>query len=104
MAKSSDGRKMWTDFYPVQERLCDEIERSEDAVLLVDVGGGVGNVLKDFVKESARKTGRLILQDQQAALGDADALKEQGIEVMAHDFFSTQPIKGEPNRLNLRVS
>ncbi|KAL8716477.1 MAG: hypothetical protein Q9225_006204, partial [Loekoesia sp. 1 TL-2023] len=67
---------------------------ADDAVLLVDIGGGGGHVLEDFVNNPARRTGRLVLQDLPGALGDADALKRQGIEAMAYDFFTPQPVIG----------
>ncbi|KAL8836147.1 MAG: hypothetical protein Q9170_003040 [Blastenia crenularia] len=94
MTKFRDGTRMWTDIYPATSNLCGKVERSDNAVLLVDVGGGGGHVLKKFVKHPGYQTGRLILQDLPAALGDKAALKEQGIEAMAYDFFTPQPIKG----------
>ncbi|KAL8930414.1 MAG: hypothetical protein Q9208_000598 [Pyrenodesmia sp. 3 TL-2023] len=94
MTKWKEGTRKWTETYPAKTRLCEAIEGSANAVLLVDIGGGSGHVLKDFVKDPTHRTGRLILQDRPNALGDAEELEEQGIEVMAHDFFATQPIKG----------
>ncbi|KAL9002867.1 MAG: hypothetical protein Q9188_004233 [Gyalolechia gomerana] len=77
-----------------QARLCESLEKSDDAVLLVDIGGGSGHVLLDFVKDPAHRIGRRVLQDLPAALGDVDALKEHNIEAMEYDFFTPQPIKG----------
>ncbi|KAL9036428.1 MAG: hypothetical protein Q9214_006136 [Letrouitia sp. 1 TL-2023] len=96
MATRKQGTRVWTDIYPAKSNLCNRIERSEDAVLLVDIGGGVGHVLKEFAKDPAHRTGRLILQDLPAALvdADADALEEQGIEKIAYDFFTPQPVRG----------
>ena len=85
---------MWTDLYPAKSLISDKIEMAEDAVLLVDVGGSGGHVMEHFAKTPGQRTGRLIVQDLPGALGDADALKQQGIEAMAHDFFTPQPIKG----------
>lgn len=95
MTKWKEGTKMWTDKYPAQSLLCDKIEMADDAVLLVDIGGGGGDVLKDFVKNPAHRAGRLVLQDLPGVLGDADALKRQGIEAMAYDFFTPQPVIGK---------
>ena len=94
MTKLREGTKMWTDTYPVALGLCDSCEKSDDAVLLVDIGGGSGHVLVDFVKEPLDRVGRLILQDLPDALGDTETLNHQGIEVMAYDFFTPQPVKG----------
>ncbi|KAL8735675.1 MAG: hypothetical protein Q9166_000844 [cf. Caloplaca sp. 2 TL-2023] len=94
MTKWKEGTRTWTDTYPATSNLCKGIEKSDDAVLLVDIGGGSGHVLKDFVRDPTHRTGRLILQDLPAALGDADALMKHGIEVMAYDFFTPQPVKG----------
>ena len=86
---------MWTETYLVKSRLCESIEKSDDAVQIVDIGGGAGHVLKDFVKDPSHQTGLLILQGLPAVIGDAEALKQQGIEGMAYDFFTPQPVKGE---------
>lgn len=88
------GPAKWTDIYPVKTRLCDQIEKSASSVLLVDIGGNTGYQLKDFVKDPARRTGRLIVQDLSMALGNKDDLAQLGIESIAYDFFTPQPIKG----------
>ena len=94
MTRWRQGTPMWTDTYPAKSRLCENIEQSDDAVLLVDIGGGRGHVLEDFVKDTTHQSGRLILQDLPAALGDAESLSKQGIQTMAYDFFTPQPVKG----------
>ncbi|KAL8691296.1 MAG: hypothetical protein Q9224_004209 [Gallowayella concinna] len=94
MTKWREGKRIWTDTYPAKHNLCEKMEKSENAVLLVDIGGGSGHVMEAFVKDPGHQTGRLILQDLAAALGDADSLMQQGIEAMAYDFFAPQPVKG----------
>jgi hypothetical protein len=44
------GRPSWMDphFYPVEEELIKGMEPSTDAVLLVDIGGGLGHDLGEF--------------------------------------------------------
>ncbi|KAL8714436.1 MAG: hypothetical protein Q9220_001769 [cf. Caloplaca sp. 1 TL-2023] len=93
MTKWKAGTRMWTESYPAKDRLCSMID-SPDQVLLVDIGGGGGHVLREFVKDPEHLTGRLILQDLPATLGDRDSLKAQGIEAMPHDFFTPQPVIG----------
>lgn len=94
MTRWKDGIVAWHEIYPAKTKLSDQIEKTEGAVLLVDVGGGSGHVTKDFARVSGHRTGRLIVQDLPAAVGDAESLEKQGIEAMAYDFFTTQPVKG----------
>ncbi|KAL9043528.1 MAG: hypothetical protein Q9214_003288 [Letrouitia sp. 1 TL-2023] len=92
MTRWRENTRMWTDIYPATS-LCEQIGQTQDAVLLVDIGGGSGHVLKDFAQKRVGK-GRLILQDQLAALGDIESLKDQGIEAMPYDLFTPQPVLG----------
>ncbi|KAI4286159.1 MAG: hypothetical protein L6R38_000141 [Xanthoria sp. 2 TBL-2021] len=94
MTRWKQGTRTWTDTYPAKSKICENVDKSKDTVLLVDIGGGRGHVLEDFVKDPGRRTGRLIVQDLPAALGDADSLSKQGIETMAYNFFTPQPVKG----------
>jgi hypothetical protein len=90
-------RPSWTDMYPVKDRLVDGLRIEGDASALVDVGGGVGQVLQDFQLAVPDYTGRLVLQEQEeviAAAKSMDVDKEGTIELRAHDFFTPQPIKG----------
>ncbi|KAK6845984.1 Demethylsterigmatocystin 6-O-methyltransferase [Apiospora arundinis] len=88
-------------YYPVRERLMEgATRRGEDAkegeqkeVLLVDVGGGSGHDLQQFVEMFRDDIhGRLILQDRPEVVKLADP--GAGIEKMGHDFLTEQPIKG----------
>ncbi|CAL8577904.1 hypothetical protein XPA_003714 [Xanthoria parietina] len=103
MTRWKQNNRTWTDIYPAMSRICENVDKSKDAVLLVDVGGGRGHISEDFVKDPARRTGRVIVQDLPAALGDADSLSKQGIETMAYDFFTPQPLKGAKAYLIRRV-
>ena len=94
MTKWRDGTKNWFDYYPVESKLSSQVDKSPDSVLLVDVGGGRGHVTQRFAAEPERTTGRLIVQDQPAALGEAHLLAKEGIEIMPYDFFTPQPVKG----------
>lgn len=99
MTRWKQTNRPWTDTYPAKSKICENVDQSKDAVLLVDIGGGRGHVSEDFVKDPAHRTGRVIVQDLPAALGDADSLSKQGIETMAYDFFTPQPIKGNVSLL-----
>lgn len=79
-------------FYPVEERLQLSSLVAKDAVLMVDVGGGMGHDLKEFQNKHPQIPGRLILQDRAEIIEKFE--KAEGIEPMIHDFYTTQPIKG----------
>jgi hypothetical protein len=106
------GRPSWMDanFYPVNERLVGGLDTSDDAVLLVDIGGSLGHDIEEFryvdhqalmqlpADETHRSKfpdvpGRLVLQDLPVVI---DAIKElpSKIERMKHDFHTEQPVKG----------
>lgn len=94
MATWQKTSKPWADIYPAKARLCDCIDQGEDAVLIVDLGGGSGNMLKAFAKDIEYRSGALIVQDLKAALKDVHSLQQKGIVAMIYDFFSPQPIQG----------
>jgi hypothetical protein len=84
------------DFYPVRERLVDGLDDAEDAVLLVDIGGGLGHDLAEFRRKHPHAPGRLILQDVPAVIeqtGVAAGL-DSTIEPMVYDFHTEQPVVG----------
>ncbi|KAI1121653.1 S-adenosyl-L-methionine-dependent methyltransferase [Nemania abortiva] len=90
------GRPGWMDegFYPVKERLFDGFDTTnKDAVLLVDVAGGIGHYTEGFLSKFPDAPGRLILQDLPPVLDHVQQLHPR-IEKMAYDFFTEQPVKG----------
>ena len=101
MAGYNQGQAAWMDqgFYPVVERLFSGFTSHQlnNEVLLVDVGGGKGQDLIDFTFKYPERPGRVILQDLEAVLQDAGPFSN-GIEPMAYDFFTPQPVKGEIRR------
>lgn len=78
-------------FYPVAERLGGV---GESDVLIVDVGGATGHDLAEFHRKRPAMSGRLILQDQAAAISSIQENDRPGIECTVHDFFTPQPVKG----------
>ena len=65
---------------------------NEHHVLLVDVGGGKGKLIERFRKQRPDLTGRMILQDLPRVIEGREV--EEGVEYMAHDFFTPQPVNG----------
>jgi hypothetical protein len=90
-------RPAWTDMYPIHSRLVDGLKTDGEASALVDIGGGVGQLLQDFRKAVPEYTGRLVLQELDEVIGAARAMgvdADKRIELQTHDFFTPQPIKG----------
>ena len=80
----------------MREVLDDGKEFRKEEVRLVDVGGSTGHDILALKKTHPNLTGRLVLQDLPATTEsvDADVLAVDGIEHMAYDFFTPQPIQG----------
>jgi hypothetical protein len=66
----------------------------ENAVLMVDVGGGVGQVTEKAMEENPQLKGRFVLQDLGPIVEQARA-KDPKYQVMEYDFFTPQPVHGE---------
>jgi hypothetical protein len=94
MTAYHQGRPSWMDigFYDV-ESLFSNV--GQDDVLLVDVGGSMGHDLSEFRRKWSGAPGRLVLQDLPDVVAQARTMQlNPSIEVMEHDFFTEQPIKG----------
>lgn len=104
MGNTMGNRPYWQDWYPVQESLLDGFR--PDTVLLVDVGGGKGHDLESFHTRYPNSRGRLILQDlphnvEAAQAVQASSSSKPTFECHPHDFFTPQPIKGNPLTLEI---
>ncbi|KAF5007641.1 hypothetical protein FDECE_6027 [Fusarium decemcellulare] len=89
------GRPSWmdADFFPVQENLFSGFEQSDDAALLVDIGGSFGHDIGEFNRKFPDAPGRLILQDLPVVIDQITKLDKK-IERTKYDFFTEQPVKG----------
>ncbi|KAI1371933.1 S-adenosyl-L-methionine-dependent methyltransferase [Hypoxylon crocopeplum] len=90
-------RPSWTDMYPVQSRLVEGLKPNGDASVLVDIGGGTGQILQDFRNDVPQYTGRLVLQEIPevvAAATEKGVGADGRIELQVYDFFTPQPIRG----------
>ena len=92
MSAFDEGRANWMDFYPVQERIGHGAREDKDAVLFVDIGGGMGHEAAALHKQFPELPGRYILQDLPAVVSGNQT---KGVAAMAHDFLEPQPIKGK---------
>ena len=107
MAGSHTGRPRWMDpnFYPVNENLINGAKVVDDAVFLVDIGGGKGHDLQELSRKHPNLPGKLILQDLKGVVEETKASGlDKEIMTMEHDFFTAQPIIGKlaiPARLHL---
>lgn len=78
--------------YPFGEELANVLD-TDTRPLLVDIGGGRGQSLTQIKEKWPALEGKLILQDRPMVLDSFPELP--GIEKMAHDFFTEQPVKRE---------
>lgn len=92
MTVQASGKTMWADdgAYPVKERLS---SATEDEVLVVDIGGGAGHDLLGFRARHPDLKGRLVLEELPYMIKQV-ADKSDGLELVEHDFYTLQPIKG----------
>lgn len=94
--KSAAWRKYLDDPGFVRQNLVDGAKSEEGAVFLVDVGGGKGHDLQELVEKNPNLPGKLVLQDLKGPIEEARSSKlHENIELMEHDFFTEQPVKGK---------
>ena len=93
MTGQRDGHASWHDFFPFEERVVRGFQKGDGAVLFVDVGGARGHEVEAINKRFPNLPGRFILQDMPHTI--EKALPVPGMEAVAHDFFSEQPVKGQ---------
>ena len=65
---------------------------TEHSVLIVDVGGGRGQILNALRRARPDLKGQIIVQDLDKVIEGRQSLQE--VQGMAYDFFSLQRIKG----------
>ncbi|KAG4416780.1 hypothetical protein IFR04_010109 [Cadophora malorum] len=88
------NRIEWFNFADVDSILLNGFgETTENATLLVDVGGGRGHDLEAFRNRFPDAKGSLILQDLPPVIDD---IKELHVDIMRtkHDFFTPQSVEG----------
>ena len=85
----------WIDLISIDEVFRPGLREGPDAVLLVDIGGGVGHDLKYFKQKHGHLPGRLVVADLPATIDYARQKPHDGVELQPYDMFTPQPIKGK---------
>lgn len=80
------------DIYPLESLMGPTGDERETA-LLVDVGGNVGHDINKLLSKGSSLAPRLVLQDRDDVVRLAKCPPD--VTVMAHDFFTPQPVKGQ---------
>jgi hypothetical protein len=93
MGDSMGGRKLWFDWFPVEQQLLENASEEDGSVLLVDIGAGKGHDVIAFKQKFPAAKGRFVIQDLPAVTDTLTSL--DGIEIIPYDFFTEQPVKGE---------
>lgn len=90
-------------FYPVDINLAIDAKTEDGAVFLVDIGGGKGHDLQELHREYPELPGKLVLQDLRGVVQEAESSGlDEEIVTMEHDFFTPQPIKGNPYKCSVK--
>ena len=80
----------WLSKYPIEA----ETEGWEpEKPLFVDVGGGIGHQCMELISRYPKISGRIVLQDLAQCI--CEAVQSSGFDVMVHDMYDRQPIKGQ---------
>ena len=89
------GKANWFDpgFYPVADRLIEGFNPANNEVLLVDVGGGRGHDVQQFVAQYKAQPGKAVLQDLEPVIASIQDKNKLPFDSTVHDFFTPQPIK-----------
>ena len=101
MKGQREGRANWLDWFPFEEQVSNAFraDNVNGAAMLIDIGGGLGQEIEAIKMKYPKLPGRFVLQDLQHSIDRA--LPVEGMELMAHDFFQAQPIKGRSHYLSL---
>ncbi|RVX74920.1 hypothetical protein B0A52_01197 [Exophiala mesophila] len=75
----------------------EEVQQTPDRVSLVDIGGGVGNVVKRILDASPSLNPKnIVLEDLAPILemSEKENVAPEGVRKVVHDFWTPQPIQG----------
>ncbi|KAI9740463.1 MAG: hypothetical protein M1834_005043 [Cirrosporium novae-zelandiae] len=91
MAGKFKAPVQWQDYYPVQEEL---IGNRSEPVVFVDVGGGRGHELEVLKAKFPQTPWKMVLEDLPHVIDDNKGTLDESVELLKHDMFTPQPIKG----------
>ncbi|KAK1966029.1 O-methyltransferase [Colletotrichum sublineola] len=92
---STSEQARWTAIYPSSALMPRGEEEGDDAQLplLVDVGGSIGQDVQCFLERHPGTASRVYLEDIPSVLADENSTLAQGVNRVAYNFFTPQPIK-----------
>jgi hypothetical protein len=95
------GTSFAISIFPFHSELSKQ-ETTDESVLVVDVGGGLGHATKQIKALCGDVKGKVILQDRSEVLDNITEDLGGGSVKMGHDFFMPNPVKGiSPHALSL---
>lgn len=99
MATQGRTAPTWLSEYPIEA----EIQGWDPEMpLFVDVGGGIGHQCVELIVRYPKLPGQIILQDLAHCIDEA--LQSPGLDVMVHDMYGPQPIKGYQYLLHFTIN
>ncbi|KAJ4408025.1 hypothetical protein N0V82_009790 [Gnomoniopsis sp. IMI 355080] len=96
MTTLREGMTEWFDAVDFSGEFLSDKESDHSTPLFVDVGGAMGHQCIAFKQRYPDLKGKVIVQDQPQVISQIRASPLpgfEGIDAMAHDFFTPQPIK-----------
>jgi hypothetical protein len=88
-------RLNWSAWFPADVLFPSSETGKSDEVFMVDVGGGLGHDLMGLASRYPDKKIRLIVEDLPSVIAETREEKlDPRIELVEHDFFTKQPVKG----------
>jgi demethylsterigmatocystin 6-O-methyltransferase len=91
MATRRANQPSWVEVFPVR-KFVNQKDFPPERALFVDIGGNIGHKAIEFRTAYPDIPGRVIVQDLPFVV--RDAMTAIGVEAMAYDFNTPQPIKG----------
>ncbi|KAF2420224.1 S-adenosyl-L-methionine-dependent methyltransferase [Tothia fuscella] len=82
----------WLDVVPMADVTEQVLAADPERTVFVDVGGSVGHQCARLTTKLPQLKGHVVLQDLKETIDNVPAI--DGVQAMAHDFFTPEPVKG----------